>query len=355
MSYNAAYHHKLTSHGHTEPIVSVIDAHLHFVDFIQDSDGMKGLLAAMDAGRVSKAVVFGLPLKKKWESTEKRPPHYYLDDNSRCYYFHPTDEIVAEAYLGLPPAARRRFAPLACGFNATDMYAARDLERVLDKHSFWRGVGEVLCRHDDLTNMTNEETARANHPAMFKVYELCAARDLPVLLHQNSTSVSIHDEYEHLHELEEAVGAFPGTRFVWAHCGVSRRVSHKNYQAMVTGLLERYPNLTVDISWVAFDDVVCVPVLEPKKHWVETIERFPDRFCLGSDLCGHFDHLGQAMARYNGLLRSLTPRTRRLVASGNAERIWFRRRRKGGGRQSRGPAPRRSGKPGSGSSRAGRR
>lgn len=55
---------------------------------------------------------------------------------------------------------RRRFAPLVCGFNPTDRYAARDIERTLDKYPFWRGIGEVLCRHDDLTNMTNEETAR---------------------------------------------------------------------------------------------------------------------------------------------------------------------------------------------------
>jgi len=323
MSYNAAYHHKLTSHDQKEPIIPLIDAHLHFVDFIQDSDGMKRLLAAMDAGRVTKAVLFGLSVKKKWDAFDKRPPHYYLDDNSRCYYFNQTDEIVAEAYLRLPAESQKRFAPLVCGFNATDLYASRDIERLLDKYPFWRGVGEVLCRHDDLTNMTNEETARVNHPALFKVYDLCAARRLPVLVHQNSTSVSIHDEYEHLYELEEALRAFPRTVFVWAHCGISRRVFHKQYHEMVSELLDRYSNLNVDISWVVYDDVICAPPLLPKKHWVEVIERHPDRFCLGSDLCGHFDHLGQAMARYNPLLRDLSPRVRRLVAAGNAERLWF--------------------------------
>jgi predicted TIM-barrel fold metal-dependent hydrolase len=335
MSYSAAYHHKLTSHDEKAPIVPVIDAHLHFVDFVQESDGIARLLRAMDAGRVTKAVLFGLAVKKKWDASDKRPPHYYLDDNSRCYYFNRTDEIVAEEVLRLPAAVRRRFAPLICGFNATDLFAARDIERLLDKYPFWRGVGEVLCRHDDLTNLTNEETARANHPALFKVYELCASRRLPVLIHQNSTSVSIHDDYEHLDELEEALRAFPATRFVWAHCGISRRVSHKNYHEMVAALLRRYPNLIVDISWIAYDDVVCVPVLEPKKHWLETVESFPARFCLGSDLCGHFDHLGQAMARYNTLLRGLRPKTRNLVASGNAERIWFAPRPKAPSRAAR--------------------
>jgi predicted TIM-barrel fold metal-dependent hydrolase len=322
MSYHAAFHHKITSHNETRPIVPVIDAHLHFVDFIQETDGLEKLVAAMDGGGVSKTVIFGLPLKKKWEACESKPPHYYLDDNSRCYYFHQTDEIVAAALLGAPAATRKRFAPLVSGFNPTDRYAVRDIERALDKYPFWRGVGEILCRHDDLTNMTNEETARINHVALDDVYRLCAERRLPVLVHQNSTSVSIHDDYEHLHELEEMLEKHPETVFVWAHCGISRRVFHKNYHEMVSTLLDRYPNLNVDISWVVYDDVM-TSSLEPKKHWLETVGRYPDRFSLGSDLCGHFDHLGKAMARYNGLLRSLEPRVRDLVASGNAERLWF--------------------------------
>ena len=326
MSYHAAFHHKIIAHEETQPVVPVVDAHLHVVDFIQESDGLPALLRAMDAGNVSRAVVFGLPLKKKWEAIEKRPPHYYLDDNSRCYYFPSTDEIVAEAYLRLPARHRSRFAPLLCGFNATDRYAVRDAERMLEKYPFWRGIGEVLCRHDDLTNMTNEETARVNHPALHDILELCAARNLPFLVHQNSTSVSIHDDYEHLDELEEMLGRFSETVIVWAHCGISRRVFHKGYHAMIAPLLDRFPNLQVDISWVVYDDVIC-EALEPKRHWLETIERHADRFCLGSDLCGHFEHLGRTMARYNGLLRALSPRARRLVASRNAETLWFSPRR----------------------------
>ncbi len=161
-----------------------------------------------------------------------------------------------------------------------------------------------------------------NHPALFEIYELCAARKLPVLIHQNSTSVSIHDEYEHLHELEEVLKEFPKTQFVWAHVGMSRRVFHKNYHEMIVSLFDTYPNLTVDISWVVYDDVICLN-LEPKKHWLEAMSRYPDRFAIGSDLCGHFDQLGRTMARYNRLLERLTPRAQNMIARDNAERLWF--------------------------------
>ncbi len=323
MSYHSQFHRKIVDHHETETIQPVIDAHLHFVDFVQDTDGFDLLLKAMDTANVAKSVVFGLPVKKKWEAFENHPPHYYLDDNSPCYYFNQTDEILADQLRKLSEGARKRFAPLVCGFNPTDRFAVRDIERMLDKYPFWRGVGEILCRHDDLTNLTNEETARANHRALFDVYELCAARKLPVLIHQNSTSVSIHDEYEHIHELEEIVRQFPKTQIIWAHCGMSRRVFHKNYHDMVVSLFGKYENLFVDISWVVYDDIICSN-LEPKKHWVEAISRHPERFMLGSDLCGHFEHLGKTMARYNRLLERLDTRTGELLTRGNANRVWFR-------------------------------
>jgi len=322
MSYHARFHEKATSHGEERADIPVIDAHLHYVDFIQESDGLDKLLAAMDAGHVAKAVLFGLPVKKKWESFESRPPHYYLDDNARCYYYHRTDEILAGALERLPEAARARLAPLICGFNPTDRYAVRDVERMLATYPFWRGVGEILCRHDDLTNLTNEEVARANHPALFDIYALCAERKLPVLLPQNSTSVSIHEDYEHLHEVEEALDRFPATTFVWAHCGISRRVSHKRYHDMVESLIERHPNLHGDISWVVYDDVVCADH-EPKKHWLDFLLRHSDRFSIGSDSCGHFEPLGKILARYNQLFRRIGPEAARRIAFENAERLWF--------------------------------
>ena len=93
----------------------------------------------MDAGRVAKAVVFGLPLKKKWDAVEKKAPHYYLDDNSRCYYFHETDEIVADASPLSRPRPGARLAPLVCGFNAD-----RPLRR--PRHRADAGQISVLAR-----------------------------------------------------------------------------------------------------------------------------------------------------------------------------------------------------------------
>lgn len=301
---------------------ALIDSHIHLVDFLQSSDGLPTLLEQMDHSGVERAVIFGMPLVKKWNAFDPVEPHYYLDDEARCYYYSYTDQLVAEALLSIPDQQRSRFAPLICGFNPTDRHGVRHVERLLTQSNLWRGVGEILLRHDDLTNLTFEETARANHPAMTPVYELCAARGLPILVHQNSTSVGRHDDYVYLHELLEVLDQHPELTVVWGHCGLSRRVFHDRYHEMVARMLDDYPNLHVDVSWVGFDEEMCAQgLLRPE--WVDLVERHADRFLVGSDLVGHFSALGSTLRRYEPLLLALSPQARKRVARTNALRIFF--------------------------------
>ena len=306
----------------TLPVSRFVDAHVHGVDFLQDGDGLESLLRAMDAAGIARAVVFGLPVVKKWSAFEPVEPHYYLDDDSRCYYYSHTDQIIRAAWEKLPAADRSRLAPLLCGFNPTDLHGVKHVERVLTEWPEWRGVGEVLLRHDDLTNMTEEETARANHPAMDAVYKFCTERGLPLLLHHNSTSVGRHGEYVYLHELEEALTNHPELTMVWAHCGISRRVFHENYHEMLEDVLRRHPRLHVDISWACREEVLpdSGGVAE---GWIRLIEELPDRFLLGSDMVGHYEELGKTIASFAPLLEALSSAAREKISSGNAERLFF--------------------------------
>jgi len=301
----------------------IIDSHLHLVDFLQYTEGFPALLRQMDETGVDRAVIFGLPVIKKWNAFDAEEPLYYLDDDGRCYYYSFTDQIVQAGLEAMPEADQARFAPLICGFNPTDRHAVKHVERLMQKNGrFWRGVGEILLRHDDLTNLTFEETARANHPAMTPVYELCAAKQLPILLHQNSTSVGRHDEYVYLHELEEVLNAHGNLTVVWAHCGLSRRVMHDKYHEMIERMLTTYPQLHLDVSWVSYDTLISVDHLV-SQDWVALIERFADRFMIGSDLVGRFGELKPTLRRYDAVLQALGNSARQKVARGNAERIFF--------------------------------
>ena len=286
-----------------------VDAHLHYVDFMQQSDGSEAMLAAMDEAGVEDAWLFGLPVVKKWQQDAPRRPRYYLGDEAPLYYYSATDDIVAGAVRDLPEDQRRRLAPFISGFNPTDMNAARHVQALIERSpGLGRGIGEVITRHDDLTALTAGETARANHPALMKVYRLAARHDLPVLLHSNLTSLR-EETPIYLGELEDALRSNPDTRFVLAHAGTSGGVEKRQaplatLNEIIRALLERYDNLYVDLSWSVREHYL-IKDGEPRAAWVALIEDHPDRFVLGSDVVGHFDSIGAILGEYRPLLDAL--------------------------------------------------
>ena len=170
----------------TVPRYNILDSHLHFLDFTQDSDGFPALVKAMDLCGVSEAVVFGMPMVKKWDYLMKDKPAYYLSNDSRCYYYSGTDYILAHELLSQPEEVRKRFHPFCCGFDCTDKYAATQIERLLKMYpDFWCGIGELMSRHDDLTALTYGEGVHMDSPAFKMIYDLAADYDLPVLVHHN--------------------------------------------------------------------------------------------------------------------------------------------------------------------------
>lgn len=295
---------------------SIADVHLHLVDFLQRGEGIAAAVAALDEAGVSRATIQGMPLVKKWDAADPRRPLYYLENDSPAYWYSATDVLVAREVMSLPPAERKRFHPLICGFNGTDMNAVDHVRRMLDWYpDLWHGIGEVMGRHDDLTALTYGETSRANHPALSAVYKLAAERDLPVLVHQNIGSVWLREPI-YMHEMEEAVASHPETRFIWAHCGISRRIEIPTLTQELDRMLGRYENLWADLSWVVFETYIA-PDGEPAPEWIELIERHPDRFIIGSDVVGKFDQLPREITKYYVLLDRLKPQTAEKVARGN--------------------------------------
>jgi len=301
---------------------SILDGHLHVVNFVQETPGGKALIDAMDRANVKKAVIFGLPVAKAWTEFDREMPNYYLANDSRCYYYSYTDVLVAELVKSLPKKQQDRLYPMICGFNPTDRLAIRDIKHLYNQYpDLWSGIGEILLRHDDLTAFTYGDAARANHKALWPVYQFAAEHDLPVLLHHNVTSVSKNDHPVYLYELEEALRSFPRTRFILAHCGISRRVNVPFYYKMVKRLLDQYPLLVVDYSWIIFDVIIC-PNGVPEEDWIELSEEYSDRICLGSDLVTKFERLGPELQRYDVFLDKLSEKARANICSHTAERVY---------------------------------
>ena len=298
------------------------DAHLHYVDFFQESAGMPALLAAMAKNRIEHEMISGIPVAKKWHEDEPKRPRYYAGDDADAYWYSATDVWVADAVKQLSAKQREHFHPFLSGFNPNDKNSAAHIQRMLDLNpGLWQGIGEVFTRHDDLTALISGDTPRANNEALMRIYTLAAQHDLPVLVHSNITSKREKNPL-YLAEIEQPLGQHPRTRFIWAHAGTSAEI-HRHQTQMdfllptLTRLLATYPNLYVDLSWSMLTPYLLDEQGSARPEWVALVERFPERFMLGSDVVGRFDKLGQELHSFDPFLDALPVEVAHKVAKDN--------------------------------------
>lgn len=286
------------------------DAHLHYVDFFQESAGMAKLLTAMQDNSIEHVMISGIPVAKKWHEDEPKRPRYYAGDDADAYWYSATDVIVADAVQKLPAEKRPYFHPFLSGFNPNDKNSAAHIQRMLDLYpGLWQGIGEVFTRHDDLTALTSGDTPRANNEAMTKIYHLAAENDLPVMLHSNITSKREKNPL-YLKEIEEPLRNHPHTRFIWAHAGTSAEIHRHQTQLSfllptLTRMLEAYPNLFIDLSWSMLTPYLLDEQGTPRAEWLALVEKYPERFMLGSDVVGRFNKLGEEIHSFKPFLDAL--------------------------------------------------
>ncbi len=315
------------------------DCHLHLVDFLQNGEywslkegrfippspgsairhGMRhqrieGVLKRMDAANVTHAMITGMPYVKKWSFKTKTRPTYYLSSDSRVVRARDTDYTVAlaiEDFRAKGKDAEQRLLrlfPFICGFDGTDMGAVDMIvKRIKEFPGLWEGIGEVMSRHDDLTNLTTGERPTANHPALHRICNFAGAWDLPVSIHHNIAPVSSNGRARHplyLPELLELFDEHPKTSFVWCHAGISRRVVvdglPKTLQRVLTEK-DRHKHVWIDLSWVVYEDYI----LKDLDAWAALIKKYPDNFMIGSDKVGSFAKYSEQIRKYETLLDAL--------------------------------------------------
>ena len=319
--------------------LQIADAHVHLLDFLQNGDhfeegeivtkvpgaalpaGQRGkrieaLLWAMDNANVSHALVSGMPFLKKWSEDEPIRPSYYLDATSRVVRARDTDYHVALAIddfrrEGGEIAVKQLERIFACvsGFDGTDLGAVDMIaKRVKEFPGMFRCIGEVMSRHDDLTNLTTGERPRANHPALLRIFDFAGEQGIPVSIHHNIAPISPGDEIKeplYLPELLDAFNEFPNTTFILCHAGISRRIKVENLPGILDNILAAHQeHVLIDLSWVVYPEYV-LPDLD---SWTALIRKYPNSFLLGSDTVGRFGDYSSQIQIYGQLLDAINDR-----------------------------------------------
>ena len=313
--------------------IAFADAHLHLLDFLQNGDYLEqgkvvekaasmtlpfgemgkrieAALWAMDEANVSHALVSGMPFVKKWSENEKERPAYYLDSSSPVLRARDTDYVVA---LSLPDYKKKhgeknleRLFPCVSGFDATDLGAVDMIaKRIKEFPGVFSCIGEVMSRHDDLTNLTPGEKPRGNHPALFRVFDFAGKFKIPVSIHHNIGEVSPSGEAKppmYLDEMTTSFDEFPETTFIWCHAGISRRIVIEDLPAVLDDMLKtRKKHVYLDISWVVFEEYI----LKDPAAWAKLIKKYPENFMIGSDSVGKYDNYRQEIHKYEQLFEHI--------------------------------------------------
>ncbi len=291
---------------------SILDSHLHYLNFYQKTDGFENLVKKMDEVNISQAVLFGMPLVKKWDEWTLHRPDHYRSNDSRVYHYSATDYILMHHFLQQSDEIRRRFYPFICGINPTDKCSSDYINQLLEifPEQFY-GIGEILCRHDILSRLTQGEPARADHPALLKVYDLAAEQNMPVLLHQNISDFNVNEPV-YLHEIENALAHNRNTKIIWAHIGVVLGITIPNMLEIVEKMLVEHSNIYFDLSIIIMRYIV-----KDVANWSILIEKYPDRFFVGTDKVAYWNTYLEAVEKFYPLLDLLNEKTVKKVCYEN--------------------------------------
>ena len=348
------------------------DCHFHLLDFLQNGefdnrdgafpcnesglmkDGryfqlpygerhrrLTGLIDVTEKHNIADVVVCGMPFVKKWaEDDFFLRPKYYLDSSSRVKAARDTDLQVAAAFMDY----KRQFAgdktqldkltrlhPFVCGLDTTDLGAVDlAIKRIREYPGVWEGLGELMSRHDDLTNLTTGERPRANHPSFIRLFKFAGRVSLPVSIHHNVAPISRNeselkqplylDEFLALlkNTIHDAANAANRPKVIWCHAGISRRIVVENYRQTLEQILDEYHEyLYLDLSWV----VLGAYVYKNLEEWVALIQKYPDNFLIGSDSVGKYSGIPMELKKYQALLSALPAETRSKVAYKNLASI----------------------------------
>ncbi|HEY4324807.1 MAG TPA: amidohydrolase family protein [Mucilaginibacter sp.] len=306
------------------------DSHLHLTNYIQEGVDIHKFLDVM-GGKVGRSTLFGIPLQQQWSYANSGDfaPTYYLASDAPLYYYSFTDAYIAMAYKSLTKKEQQRFDPMITGFNPADMYAADHIKRVLKLFpGVFSGIGEFSIHKEFVSSKVAGEVASLTNPALDRILNFCGETGLVVLIHNDVDMPypKAGQEPYLLRQLGDLFRRHPNTTIIWAHCGLGRVVHPVRDQIKIVEYALADPTLkhvNIDISW---DEVAKYIVATPEtvKATADMINKYPDRFLLGTDEVAPTDQQKylKIYYMYAPLFAQLTPEAKQKLTKGNYKRIF---------------------------------
>ena len=175
------------------------------------------------------------------------------------------------------------------------------------------GVGDLIEErvrqypHEGIGEFHLHEVDLSDEPLMKRIVALAIEKEIPLHVHSD------HEPIEYLYTLN------PELTIIWAHAGMTEPA------AVVEDMMARYPTLYADTSYRESD--ILSNSGEIDMEWRKVLERFADRFMIGSDtwINAQWENYDYLIAINRTWLAHLTTATANKIAYQNAERLFGRR------------------------------
>ena len=298
--------------------------------------------------KVGRSALFGIPLQQQWsyQNSGSYAPTYYLQTDAPLYYYSFTDAYIAMQYKSLTKEQQARFDPMITGFNPTDEYAYKHIERVLKTFpGVFTGIGEFSIHKEFVSAKIAGEVASLNNPALDSILTFAGKVGLVVILHNDMDMPMAKDKAEpvYLDQMKNLLKRHSNTTIIWAHMGLGRIVHPVGYGSSpsgerTTGHVDIVNEILIDplLSHVYFDiswDEVAKYIVATDRSVQRTANLFnsyPDRFLFGTDVVAPPDqkfYMG-VYDMYAPLWKALTDETSEKIRKGNYVRLFDEARKK---------------------------
>ena len=270
-----------------QPQTTIVDSHLHFRPFGGPAVPFEEIVQYLEATGVLFANVYGIGQMLPASS----PCTYYLDcpgtplaPTLRNDFVNAANAVV-KTPEGLHLTLAMTFPDLADPDSILEGMELLDAEYP----GLFRWMGEVnLVKQAVFANGRGPVPAEAiGGWAGFMA--VLRERGIPIAIHSDLGNEEEPTLYLPL--MEQVLDAYPDNPIVWVHMGLSRELTTMDparHAALMTSMLERHPNLMLDITWRVLDDAY-FSTPEGRAAYVPFLNAHSERILPGTDFLASRD------------------------------------------------------------------
>ena len=270
-----------------QPQTAVVDSHIHFRPFGGPAVPFEEIVQYLEATGVLFANVYGIGQMLPASS----PCTYYLDCPGTPLAPTLRNDFVnaANAVVKTPEGLHLTLAMTFPDLTDPDSVLAGMALLDHEYPGLFRWMGEVnLVKQAVFANGRGPVPAEAI-AGWAGFMAVLRERGIPIAIHADLGSNEEPTLYLPL--MEQVLDAYPDNLIVWVHMGLSRELTTMDpvrHVELMASMLDRYPNLMLDITWRVLDDAY-FSTPEGRAAYVPFLNAHSERILPGTDFLASRD------------------------------------------------------------------